>query len=195
METSKQDGLNDYARNLIRHKARKLIGSSGFTWDDYEDLMQEMALDLLIRLPKFDRNKASFNTFAVRIVDRRISTLIRHRTQGMRDYSSEAWSLDEPIDELNSAGASRSDALSQDEHDLRTGKHCRPESERIDMRLEVSLVLSELPPDLKELAERLCHQSVTEAARDLGVPRGTLYGTGIARLRKAFEDKGLREYL
>lgn len=195
METAKQDGLNNYASDVIRHKARKLIGSNGFTWDDYEDLMQELALDLLMRLPKFDRNKASLNTFAVRIVDRRISTLIRHRTRGMRDYRCEAWSLDEPIDDLDGAGARRGDTLGQDEHDLRTGKHCRTVSERIDMRLDVSLVPSELPPDLKELAERLRHQSVAEVARDLGVPRSTLYDTGIARLRKAFEDKGLREYL
>ena len=32
-------------------------------------------------------------------------------------------------------------------------------------------------------------------ARELGVPRSTLYEKGIARLRKIFEDRGLHEYL
>lgn len=195
MESSKQNDLNDYARTVIRHKARQLIGKYRFTQDEYEDLKQEMALDLLARLSKFDRSKASLNTFIARIVDRRISTLIRHRTQGKRDYRCEGCSLDEPIDDQDGSGARRGDALGQDDYDLRTGRHSRPESERIDMRLDVSLVLSELPPDLRELAERLLDHSIAEAARDLGVPRSTLYDTGIARLRNAFEDKGLGEYL
>ena len=36
---------------------------------------------------------------------------------------------------------------------------------------------------------------VAEIARELGVPRSTLYEKGIAHLRKIFEDCGLREYL
>jgi len=195
MEDSKQYGLNDYAKNVIRHKARQLIGKYGFTRDDYEDLMQEMTLDLLVRLSKFDRSKASLNTFVARIVDRRISTLIRHRTQDMRDYRREACSLDDPIQDEDGASITRGEMLSQDECDLRAGKHTRPESERIDMRLDVSFVIAELPPELRPLAERLLDQSITEAARELGVPRSTLYETGIARLRNAFEDKGLGEYL
>lgn len=195
METAEQDGLNNYASDVIRHKARQLIGKYGYRRHDCEELMQEIIQDLLVRFPRFDPNKASKNTFIARLVDRKVANLIRYRSQDKRDYRCEAWSLDEPIDDLDGAATRRGDTLSQDEHDLRTGKHCRTVSERIDMRLDVSFVLSELPPDLKELAERLRHQSVSEVARDLGVPRSTLYDTGIARLRKAFEDKGLREYL
>lgn len=193
METSTQDGLNDYPRNLIRQKARQLIGKYGFRQYDYEDLIQEIILDLHVRLPRFDPNKASKNTFIARLVDRKVANLIRYRSQCMRTYRCEAWSLDEPTDDPS--GARRGDALSQDEHDLRTGKYAWPESERMDMRLDVSFAVSDLPPDLRDLAERLLHQSTTEVARDIGVPRSTLYDTGIARLRKAFEDKRLREYL
>ncbi len=195
MESSKQYGLNEYARNTIRHKARQLIGKYGFTRDDYEDLTQEMAVDLLTRLSKFDPAKAGPNTFVARIIDRKISSLIRHRKQRMRDFRRQVCSLDDPIEGEDCSNGSLGETISQDEHDLRTGRHARPELDRIDLRLDVCLAISSLPPDLRVLAERLVTQSITETAHELGVPRSTLYEKGIARLRKAFEDKGLNTYL
>ena len=69
------------------------------------------------------------------------------------------------------------------------------EAERLDLRLDLTLVLDELPDDLRDLAIRLQTRTVAEIARELGVLRSTLYEKGIARLRKIFEDRGLREYL
>ena len=191
----KQKGLSDYAAETIRHKARQLIGKVGFTKDDINDLMQEMMLDLLERLPKFDPNKAAHSTFIARVIERKISKLIRHRMQEKRDYRREACSVNETIEDGNGGTVERAQTMSQDEHDLRTGKHSRPEEARIDMRLDVSFVISKLPADLKPLAERLMTHSITEVAREIGMPRSTFYETGIARLREIFEDKGLREYL
>lgn len=193
MEDPRRGALNEYARNVIRHKARQLIGKCGFTHDDYEDLQQEMLLDLLMRLPKFDPSKASYNTFVARIVDRKISNLIRDRGRQKRDHRCQVRPLDEEVE--GEADITREEMLSQDDVDLRTGRHDRPELERIEMRLDVARALADLPPDLKALAERLLSQSVTEAARDLGVPRSTLYGSGIARLRKIFEEAGLTDCL
>ena len=190
MEGSKQNGLNDYAREVIRHKARQLIGKYGFTPDDYDDIRQEMALDLLTRLTKFDPARASVNTFVARVVDRRISTLIRHRQQEKRDYRREAWSLDEPVNNEDCAGATRGELLGQDECDLRAGKQTRPESERVDLSLDLSIAISELPPDLKHLAELLLTHTITQAAQELGVPRSTLYEKGIARLAEDVRGQG-----
>ena len=78
---------------------------------------------------------------------------------------------------------------------LFAGLPARLEAERVDMHLDISFVISELPPDLKPLAERLLTHSIAEVAREFGVPRSTLYETGIARLREIFEDKGLGEYI
>lgn len=194
MEDTKQCRLNDYAGKIIRYKARQLIGKCGFTRDDYEDLRQEMTLDLLLRLPKFDATKAGLNTFVARIIDHKISTIIRHRTQEKRDYRRSC-SLDESIENENGASVTRGEMLSQDDHDLHAGKHTRPEAERTEMRTVISFSISELPPDLQQLAELLLTRSITQAAEELAVPRSTLYETGIAQLRKTFEDRGLRKYL
>jgi RNA polymerase sigma-70 factor (ECF subfamily) len=195
MENTKQRILDGYARDVIRHKARQLIGKYGFTRDDYDDLQQEMMLDLLRRLGKYDPSRAGLSTFVARIVDRKVSTLIRHQRQEKRDYRRPVCSLDAQVEDQDGQARGLDEVLSQDAFDDEVARHDRPSAERLDLRLDLSLVLDELPDDLRQLALRLQTRTVAEIARELGVPRSTLYEKGIARLRKIFEDKGLREYL
>ena len=84
MEDPRLGATSAYARDLIRHKASKMIGKCGLTYDDCEDLEQELYLDLLLRLAKFDPDKASLNTFMARVVDHQVSKILRHRLQAMR---------------------------------------------------------------------------------------------------------------
>lgn len=195
MESAKQRVLEGYARDVIRHKAWQLVGKYGFTLDDYDDLQQEMMLDLLRRLGKYDPSRAGLSTFVARIVDRKVSTLIRHQRQEKRDYRRRVCPLDEQVEDHEGHARGLDEILSQDAYDEEVGRHDRPECERVDLTLDLTLVLNELPEDLLELARRLQTRTVAEIARELGVPRSTLYEKGIARLRKIFEDRGLREYL
>ena len=55
-------------------------------------------------------------------------------------------------------------------------------------------VLDRLPPKLRDLAERLKGDSLSQIARDTGVPRTTLYES-VRRLRQIFERAGLGKYL
>ena len=195
MENAKQRVLNGYAREVIRHKARQLIGKYGYTRDDYEDLQQEMTLDLLCRLGKYDPEKAGLTTFVARVVDRRISTLIRHQKQEKRDYRQQVCSLDVPVENGTGEAFDMDEILSQDDFDQQVGRHDFPQCERSDLKIDLAQAMAELPEDLRQLAVRLQTKTVAEIARELGVPRTRLYDKGITRLRKLFEDKGLREYL
>ena len=196
MENTKQWNCNrEYVRNLICHKARQLVGKYGFTEDDREDLEQGMIMDLLERLSKFDCRKGCQATFVSRIIDHKASTIIRHRRQQKRDYRRQVCSLDDPIPTEGGGAIRRGATLSQDEYDLQMGIHSRSAEERQDLYVDVSLVISRLPPDLQHLAEKLKTHSITEVAREQGIPRSTLYGGGLAQLRRAFEDKGLKKYL
>ena len=195
METAKQRILDGYAREVIQHKARQLINKYGFTSDDSKDLKQDMMLDLLRRLTNYDPTRAGLSTFVARVVDRKISTLIRHQRQEKRDYRRYVIPLDAQVEDQDGQQHGLDEVLSQDAFDEEIGRYDRPEAERNDLRLDLSLVLDDLPEDLHYLARRLQTRTVAEIARELGVPRSTLYEQGIARLRKIFEDKGLREYL
>ncbi len=195
MENAKQRVLEGYARDVIRHKAWQLIGKYGFTRDDYDDLQQDMMLDLLRRLGKYDPDRAALSTFVSRIVDRKISNLIRHRRQEKRDYRRQVCPLDAQVEDQDGQPRGLDEILSQDTYDQEVERHDRPETERGDLKLDMSLALDDLPAELRDLARRLQTRTVAEIARDLGVPRSSLYEKGLANLRKIFEDRGLREYL
>ena len=194
MEHAGHFDLNQYAKDIIRHKAQQLIGNYGFTLDDLKDIEQDLWLDLLQRLPKYNAERAQFSTFICLVVDHKISTIIRYHTQEKRDWRCHC-SLDDPVEDPAGTSVPRGETLSQDECDLRTGKYARPEAERIDLQLDLSIALSELPPDLKLLAEQLMIHPIAQVARDLGIPRSTLYEKGIGSLRRHFMDKGLEDYL
>ena len=44
MQAYQKQQISNDAADLIRCKARQLVGKAGFTWDDVEDLVQEMML-------------------------------------------------------------------------------------------------------------------------------------------------------
>ena len=67
-----------YVVNLIRSKARQLIGRYGFTQSDYEDIEQDLWADLYHRASDYDPSLASPRTFVNRIIE--------HRTAALRDY-------------------------------------------------------------------------------------------------------------
>jgi RNA polymerase sigma-70 factor, ECF subfamily len=183
--------LTEYALKLVHLKARHLVGTAGFTRDDVEDIEQELVLDLLARLPQFDPAKASYNTFVARLVDRKISKLVRDRQRERRDPDREDCSLSSLVNEEDGVKAELGDSITQDEHDLRTGKHHRPASERLDMELDVKETLSTLPEELRRVAEVLTAMPVAEAIQALRIPRWKLYEVYLPQLREVFEARGL----
>ena len=188
------DGIDPYAVQLIKYKARQLVGQAGFTVSDRDDLEQELVLDLLRRLPKFDPERAQLNTFIARVVEHRIATLIEARKAGIRDYRRCQCSLNDRFEDEEGRSVERVDTFDQEDYLLRTGAQSRPADELSALAIDLAVVLETLPPELRELCRRLKAESVTEISRDTGVPRGTIYES-IKELREIFEDAGLKDYL
>ena len=188
------DGIDPYAVRLIKYKARRLIGQAGFTASDRDDLEQELILDLLRRLPKYDPRRARRNTFIARVVEHRIATLIEARKAGIRDYRRCQCSLNDRFEDENGRSVERAETLDQEDYLLRTGAQSRPSDELSALALDVATVLETLPPELRDLCRRLQAETVTEVSHDTGIPRSTLYGL-IHKVRTVFEDAGLRDHV
>jgi len=188
------DGFDEYAVKLIRHKARQLVGKFGFTQSDLEDLEQDLMLDLLHRLHKYDPARAQRNTFIDRIINHRVATIIEARKAGMRDYRLCTCSLNDPLEDDDGRTIERGETIDQDDYLLRTGKLSRTESELRDLLIDVRRSIDKLPPDLRELIRRLSTETVTEISRATGIPRGTIYDL-ISKIRTFCEDAGLKDYL
>lgn len=191
---NRYQGIDDYAVQLIKYKARQLVGRVGFTESDREDLEQEMVLDLLRRLPKFDPKRAGRNTFIARIVEHKVATIIEAQKAGMRDYRLCSCSLNDRLEDEEGRSIERMETIDQEDYLRRTGKLSRPMSELRHLSIDLRSAVQTLPPELRELCKRLQTESVTEISRDTGIPRGTIYES-IKKLRAIFEDADLKDYL
>ena len=182
------DALDGYALNLIKYKARQLVGRAGFTPSDRDDLEQEMLLDLIQRMPKYDPDRAGARTFIARMVAHKIADIILARKAGMRDFRICFCSLDDHLEDEEGG------LIALEEYLVRTGKLARPVSERHDLFIDIHKVMARLPPKLRELCRRLKTETVAEIARETGVSRAVIYES-IKKLRAIFEEAGLRDYL
>lgn len=190
MDNDRQNNeLSPYIKKLVECKARGLVGKAGYTRDDLADIEQEMFLDLLKRMRNFDAAKSTLNTFADRVVSRKACDLLRHRQAGMRDWRREAFSLDEEI-ETDEGSTTRHEFIGKDEVGRRKGSHYRKGEEVSALRMDTEAVLAGLPTELRRAAELLKTRSVTEAAREMGIPRGTFRDRYLRPLKEAFGERG-----
>jgi RNA polymerase sigma-70 factor (ECF subfamily) len=188
------DGIDPYAARLIKHKARQLVGKAGHTWDDVEDIEQDLTLDVLRRLSKYKPDRSQLNTFVALVVEHRIASLIAARKARMRDYRLCCCSLNDYLENEDGDTVERIETVDQEDYFRRTGRLSRTATELGDLALDIREVAGRLPPKLRELCRLLQTDTITKISRDTGVPRTTLY-EGIKKLRAFFEDAGLREYL
>jgi len=192
---NQQVSIDEYAEKIIRYKAKWFVGKFGFNQSDVDDFEQQIKVDLIERLPRFDPEKSSLKTFTHRIVNRKVANIIRFHTQEIRDRRCEEGSLDFEI-AMAEAGKRilRTNLVNADECDMRMGRRNRTRQDEADLSNDLAHVLESLPENLRVLCERLKTESIAEIAYDMGVPRSTFYYQVIQPLRLAFESAGLRDY-
>jgi RNA polymerase sigma-70 factor (ECF subfamily) len=173
--------LGVYAHDLIRSKARTLIGKAGFTSADCEDIEQELAMDLLARLKNYDPTKSKRNSFMARVVEHRIATLLEERHAACRDWRLCRESLDDPEWQEHEGASSHLD--SQPDPSAPTG-------DDLALAMDLRKALESLPADLRELWDLLLGSNMHRVARETGIPRATLYYRQ-GRLRAALREAGL----
>lgn len=173
-------GILHYARI----KSRQLAGRFGFERYERDDIEQELLLDYLKRSRSFDADRCSPRTFASRIINNRIATILEARKAKCRDYRVQRVYLSSQFDpsspELGSmlatVGWQANRSLPED---------------RLNLRLDLERTLTALPAALVSLCRLLviCDSAV-EAAALAGMSRATLYRQ-LRSLRIALSEAGL----
>ena len=186
------DGIDDYAADLIRYKARQLVRRPEFSPSDQEDLEQEMVLDLLRRLPRYDPRRAQRSTFIARIVEHKIATLIEYQRAAKRDSDRQGPSLNRDIADGEGHTTDAIQAVDQEAYLKRLGIEFRPQRDRTDLRLDLEDALRRLPDDLRSLCEMLRSMSVQEIAKAVGMPRPSVYDA-IKRVKARLGEEGFQE--
>jgi hypothetical protein len=165
MSTDTDYGKSDkFTQNLIRKKARQLVGKYGFTEADQDDNRQELRLRLIQRWKSFDSSKGHWNVFVVTVVERSVASLVRYQTAEKRDYRRTC-SLSTVIGEDEDGPVELGDIIGQRAHDSRLGRAIRSETELVEIKSDVAGVVATLSPELRGLAEALKTDSISEIAR------------------------------
>jgi RNA polymerase sigma-70 factor (ECF subfamily) len=188
-----QELFDDRALKLIRERVKRLIGRHGFTASDRDDLEQDMALHLLECLRRQQQPIEAPEGFFRKVIAEHAVTLIRRREAEKRDHRRLSSLHDKVLDE-DGEYVERARVVPEDHMQTRLHTASRSRLDEVELVDDVAAVLAKLPPELRDLCERLKHHSITEVAHQLGVPRTTLHDA-IRRLRKHFEEAGLRDYL
>lgn len=185
MDDRNQIHLNDYAASLIGFKARMLSRRQAFGRDDRKDIEQDLWLDLLERLPKYDPAKATLNTFIALVVERRVATLIRDRSTEKRSPDREECSLDDPVLDADGRVVPRHETTSEAASD--------PARLR-DLERDMAQVVAGLSDDLRAAALALAFGTQNSVGPELGISRRAM-ANAVDELREILRDAGLDQYL
>ena len=161
------------ARDFIRHKVRRMVRGGGIPKSEAADLTQRLVLALWEALARFNPAAGPVEPYINGVLLRAVASTLRQRKRRSRAEHATKRVYRRRMNEAFEASGDPS---------------------RSDRSLDVATVMARLSPELRDLAHRLSHSTVADVARDLDVPRSTLQRR-IHKLRSAFEDANLDEYL
>jgi RNA polymerase sigma-70 factor (ECF subfamily) len=159
--------LTPYLLQQTALRASLLQTSFGFAAGEWDDLRQDLALDCLRRLPRFDAARGNWQGF-VRGVVRHHACVLASRQK----YRPQFQSLEAPDT------SEVSDAPAED---------FRP---YLELGLDTERVLEGMPEDLAGIARLLAELPVSAVRRKTGLT-GAQLNRRIARIRAAFMRAGL----
>ena len=119
--------------------------------------------------------------------------MIRDKQAAKRDHRRSC-SIHSVVGQDEDGPVELADTIGPREANTRLGIVPRSDAALAELGMDLADVMAQLPNDLRELCVRLQHDSISQIARDLGVPRTTV-STAVARLRAYFERAGMRGHL
>ena len=169
-------GVDPYVLRQASMCASHLVRRGRFTVDDWDDLRQEMFLDLLQRLPRFRPERGDWHGF--------VRGIMRHRSAALASEQQKR--------SLLFSGGTGDGVRGDDENGLDplTDLPGENSSAERELRLDVQRVLQRLPEHLRAVALLLRDMSVAEICERTGKSRSGI-NHFIRQIRAAFEEAGL----
>jgi RNA polymerase sigma factor (sigma-70 family) len=158
---------------LLRRKAAQIARQARLPFRDREDLAQDLIVELLKRLEKYDPVKAKGN------YERFVQMIIRRATINI-------------LCRLGVAKRSAHSTISLNDIETEVSKG-ELEAEQAELARDVKEVLAALPSELREIAELLMTESIARTASILGISRHTVYER-VTEIRTHFERAELGNF-
>ena len=150
--------MADFVPFLLQQTALRaslLQTSFGFAADDWDDARQDLALDCLRRLPRFDEGRGSWRGF--------VRGVVRHHACALASQYTRRpviCSLDAREDSEDAETCDAASSVDGESEDFRPA---------LEMSLDVARALAGLPPDLRNLARLLSQHSLDAVRRSTGM--------------------------
>ena len=166
-------------RNLAERKANAFVRRCGFAIDEREDVESQLVLTVIARWPKFDSEMACIRTFASRVMDNELVSILRYRLAGRRRH-------------IVCGGFFRDKDGADFGDGCLAGLSITPRTlaEQQHFWLDVERALEPLPKVLLETAHALRWYTPSELGRKLGRSRTIVYER-MRRLREALLAAGI----
>lgn len=181
----------EYAKTVIRVKARQLCRRPSFSRSDKDDIEQDLFLHLLSQAQQFDPARGSLNTFIARVVDSAVAMLVRERRRNKRAPASGVvvQSVEVMVDQPDGPPAPLGATLSQADAERRTGGDSMSHIEMFELADDVSHLINALPPELQAVCRARMDRNRSETERDLGHSRRSL-DAAMELIRQHFDQGG-----
>ena len=183
-----------FAGRYIQRKAKQLVGRARFTDSDRPEIEQDLRIALLERTPKFDPQVRHWNVFVTMVIEQQVATILESRRTQKCEHSQNITSLSVQVMGEDGEWTELGRTVGPEHREGVTGRVVRCDQDQSDLQLDLETVLSELPDEMRDLCQRLKNDSISQVARDLGIPRSTL-NDRLKKLRAIFEEKGLSGFL
>ena len=161
------------ARELARQKALRVIGCCGLAPDDRDDVASHLVATFYCRFGKFDGGRASVRTFASRVMDKELASVLRYRMAVRRKHGVEESFPDDASEVVDGITDQMPTSI-----------------ERQQFWLDVERALAPFPSVLLDMARALCWHTPSEMSRVPGQSRTVIYRR-MRRLRSALLAAGI----
>lgn len=185
--------LDAEVEKAVFHCARSLVGRAGIARHDIEDIEQELRMELIVYLPRFDPRKGKRTTLVAGILRHKAASLLRRRLAGTRIPPGDLLSLSEEV-QMPGDPVPLEAVITDADRVRRLGRDTKADQAIVSMRMDMSSVIATLPDELRGLCEEMKAKSMSQIARERGVDKNWVRRR-VAKIRKRFAEFGLDEYM
>ena len=177
-----------FAARFIRRKSRQMLGHTGLREADRPDIEQYLLMSLWRAIPKFDSSAGDWRAFVATVIERRADRFLKRRRAFRRMDGVEVASLDVLVKDQDGVDVPLATQIGKHHQEAVTGCQSASEAERVEMALDVTLMLESAPPRTRYLCEKLRSASDREVADQEGINRRTVR-KHLRRLREKYGDE------
>ena len=201
--------MEDYVSNALNYEgffqsweiaiSKKLVNqfrgkNTCLKREEFNDLLEEVFVHWYLNKDKYNSNReSSERTFMAKIVENKLTDILREVKTDKRTLNYQTISLDQPLDDDENC-STHSDLVSED--DILSRSNTLNPFLKIQLKVDLSRALLKLNSRQKKICNLILSEdlNVSELSLCLNTPRTTIFDE-IKRIRKIFEKEQLKDYL